>query len=300
MNQNTAAVDPLTEATRQVVAELNRAHGLTLALHSRCPAGVQSGAWRLTDPNGRPAILKWSTEGSTAQILHRASTVAALRAAGYPTPSWLAAGATVGGRIYHVQEFVPGTASHPLTAPAADLLINTLEHQAGLDPDPAGDRNAEVGSTAFDESEGRPRHTVRQLGSPGRALIAHYEQLLDVYGPVHLPGGDMVHGDFNTCNVFLHQGRVSGVIDVEALGSGTRVIDYACLLREAYAEDYDVAVRLRLRRAAEAVAGPAALALCATAAAFFIVEFKLRHQPTSVGRTLTRLHQLAADLTRSA
>lgn len=113
---------------------------------------------------------------------------------------------------------------------------------------------------------------------------------------MQLPGGDLVHGDFNTCNVLLDQGRVSAVIDVEELGSGTRVIDYACLLREAYVERYDDEVRLVLRRAGEAIAGPGALAVCAAATAFHIVKFKLRFQPDRIASTLAGLHQLADDL----
>jgi Ser/Thr protein kinase RdoA (MazF antagonist) len=103
--------------------------------------------------------------------------------------------------------------------------LNVLDRHAGLDPDPARDRNEYVKRMAFDESGGRPRQTVRQLGSPGHALIAHYEELLDRHRAVRLPRGDLVHGDFNTCNVLIHQGRVSGAIDIEELGSGTRVID---------------------------------------------------------------------------
>jgi aminoglycoside phosphotransferase (APT) family kinase protein len=146
--------EPLTEVTRQLVTEINSVHGLAFTLRSRCLAGVQNGAWRLTDHTGQPAILKWSTDGSAAQILHRAGTVARLRAAGYPTPRWLAAGATTDGRVYYVQDFVQGTTAHPLTVPAAELLLAVLEQQAGLDPDPAADRNQQVRSAALDDSAG--------------------------------------------------------------------------------------------------------------------------------------------------
>lgn len=66
--------DPLSEATRGVVAEINRAHGLGPVLRSRCEAGLQGGAWLLVDPDGRPAILKWAAARSAAQIVHRAET----------------------------------------------------------------------------------------------------------------------------------------------------------------------------------------------------------------------------------
>jgi aminoglycoside phosphotransferase (APT) family kinase protein len=291
-----AESEPLTGVTRRLVAEINRVHKVAFTLRSRCPAGVQNGAWQLADRGGQPAILKWSMDGSAAQILHRAATVARLSAAGYPTPRWQAAGATADGRVYHVQELVPGTGAHPLKVPAAELLLAVLEQQAGLDPDPAADRNQQVRAAVLDDSAGGLRWSVRQLGAPGRSLIARYDRLLGAHPPVLLPAGDMVHGDFNTCNILIHQGRVSGVIDVEALSSGSRVIDYACLLREAYVEDYDIQVRRMLHRAGTAVAGPAALALCVTATAFFIVGFKRRHQPESLTRAFARLHQLADDL----
>jgi aminoglycoside/choline kinase family phosphotransferase len=106
----------------------------------------------------------------------------------------------------------------------------------------------------------------------------------------------MVHGDFNSCNILLHAGDVAGVIDVQDLGSGTRVMDYACLLREAYVEGYgDEVIRL-IRRSGEAVAGWASLVLCVAAAAFFIVEFKLRQAPASLATVVARLHRLADDL----
>jgi hypothetical protein len=40
--------------------------------------------------------------------------------------------------------------------------------------------------------------------------------------------------------------------------------------------------------------------VCVAAAAFFIVGFKLRHEPAAVPATLARLHRLADDLARPA
>ena len=291
-----AADDPLTAATRDVIAELNATHGLALTLQSRFDSGMQSGAWLVVDDDDRPAVLKWSRNGSEPDLLRLAGVVERIRGAGYPTPDWLAVGSTATGCTYHLQEFAPGQPSWPLTVPATELFIEVLECQAGLDPDPSRDRSAEVSKAAVDESIGGPRHTVRQSAPGGAELIARYDQLLAPYGAVDLPSGDLVHGDFNTCNILLHQDAVSAVIDVEELGSGTRVIDYGCLLREAYVQSYDPEVRRRLRRAGEAVAGPGALAVCAAAAAFFIVGFKLRYEPAVVMATVDALHLMARDL----
>ena len=291
------ADDPLAAATRDIIAELNDAHGVAFTLQSRFESGMQSGAWLVVDDDKRPAVLKWSRNGSQSDLPRLAGVVERIRGTGYPTPAWLAVGRTASGCTYHLQEFAIGRPSWPLTVAATESLIEVLERQAGLDPDPSRDRSAQVSRVAVDESVGGLRHTVRQWAPGGDALVARYDELLDSYGVVDLPGGDLVHGDFNTCNVLLHHDAVTAVIDIEELGSGTRAIDYGCLLREAYVQSYDPEVKRRLRRAGEAVAGPGALAVCADAAAFFIVGFKLRHEPAVMMATLDALHQMADDLT---
>jgi hypothetical protein len=60
--------------------------------------------------------------------------VAGLRAAGYPTPGWLAAGTTPDGTAYHLQEYATGRPAHPLTADRAALLVEVLERHAGRAP----------------------------------------------------------------------------------------------------------------------------------------------------------------------
>ncbi|MBO0826302.1 MAG: hypothetical protein J2P24_00835 [Streptosporangiales bacterium] len=90
---------------------------------------------------------------------------------------------------------------------------------------------------------------------------------------------------------------MSGVVDVAGMGRGTRVFDYACLLREAYVEGYGDDVARRIRAAAEYAAGPGVLAVCAAAAALFIVPFKQAHRPDALDRTIARLHRMADDLT---
>lgn len=123
----------------------------------------------------------------------------------------------------HLQEFATGLLPWPLTVAATESLIDVLERRAGLDPDPSRDRSAQVSRVAVDESVGGLRHTVRQSAPGGDALVARYDELLDWYGVVDLPDGDLVHGDFNTCNVLQHHDAVTAVIDIEGLGSGTKL-----------------------------------------------------------------------------
>lgn len=97
------------------------------------------------------------------------------------------------------------------------------------------------------------------IGPTERRLVDACERLLAVHGPVTLPTGDLVHGDFRPGNILIDADHVSGVIDIEALGSGTRIFDYATLL-SAHTITPD-ALRL-LVTAGEQVDGPGALAFC--------------------------------------
>lgn len=227
-------------------------------LDHRFDRGVQSGAWLLTDNAGRQAVLKWSPNRDWApQIERAAAAVAKIRAAGYPTPAWLAVGTTTSGFGYQIQDFVPGRSQEQVTVDEARLLIDVLETHAGLDPDPQRCWSQYV-TRMTNEREDLCRQ-LAQTGPPGRRLVDACEQLLATHGPVTLPTGDLVHGDFRPSNILFDAGRVSGVIDIEALGSGTRVFDYATLLS---AHDITPEAMDLLCTAGELVAGPPALAYC--------------------------------------
>lgn len=289
-------MNDLLHHAQQVLHEINETHSLRFTLEERCRGGLQGGAWYLTDPDGTPAVLKWRTHGGTNRIARQPTLVEGIRAAGYPTPAWLAAGVTPAGVVYHVQDFVAGEPMTTMTGRTAAQLVEVIERQAGLDPDPAHNWSPYVAGCARGEGPDDPRPVLRGLGRPGVELIEHFDAVLAAYGDIVLPDGDLVHGDFNTCNVLAHDGEVTGVIDLEAFGSGTRAIDYAWLLREAYVEGATPEAVATIREAGEAVAGPGALALCATATAFDITRFQLGHNPADLLPVIASLHRLADDL----
>lgn len=282
----------------EVVGEVNRARGLRLAVRGRFAEGLQGGAWELADAEGQSYVLKVRRTDPRASVRDVGLAVERVRGAGYPTPRWVAAGELDNGLAYLVQEFADGTASTPLTPDNIGPVLDTLKLHAGLDPLPSRDRNADALAVATDRGPGGLRHAVAALGASGTALLDRYDRLLDAAGPAALPDGDLVHGDFNSINILLRGGPVSAVIDIDELGSGTRVLDYAALLREAYVEGYHPDVAARIHEAAEQVAGPAVLAWCAAPAAFFIAPFKARHAPDRLDAIVGRLHQLADDLAR--
>src|SRR5579875_2083772 len=122
--------------SQQLLNEVDQAHGLHFALRERCQDGV-GGAWLLSDSDGRRAILKCNS-GMADRRADLPQLIDRIRAAGYPTPPWLAAGVTVDGAAYHIVDFVAvEPMSHsPVTLRAVEQLIDVIEGQAGLDPDP--------------------------------------------------------------------------------------------------------------------------------------------------------------------
>lgn len=281
---------------QHLLHHINETHGLRFTVQSRCQDGVV-GAWLLTDPSGRRAVLK-ANDGMAHRIARMPGIVDRIRTAGYPTPAWLVAGVTNDGGAYHIVDFVPGEPmSHrPLTAKIAAQLIAVIEAQVGLDPDRRQDWSRGITAQAFEEGAADPRTGLRKMGRPGVELIEHFDTVLAPYNGIELPRGDLVHGDFNTCNVLAHNGKISGIVDMDACGSGTRAVDYGWLLREAYVRNADPDAIATIRQAGEAVAGPGVLAICAAATAFDGTDFKRVHQPDDLPDLIASLHRLADAL----
>lgn len=281
--------------TQQLLHEINHAHNVEFSLGERCQGGV-IGAWQVSDPAGRRAILRCNN-GMAHRIARVPGIIDRIRAAGYPTPAWLAAGVT-DRTAYHIVDFVAGEpmSTSTLTTSMAEQLVEVIERQIGLNPDPTQDWSGYVSACAFGETDNDPRPELRRIGQPGRDLIEHFDAVLEPYRGLDLPADDLVHGDFNTCNVLSVNGQVSAVIDADACGSGTRAVDYAWLLREAYVRNADPQAIAAIRAAGEAVAGRAVLTICAAATAFDITRFQYRHEPDSLPCVFAGLHRLADAL----
>lgn len=70
-------------------------------------------------------------------------------------------------------------------------------------------------------------------------------------------------GDLETGNILLAwDSQTIGIIDIGACGPGTRALDYAWLLRDAWAHEADRATIALLRAMGENVAGPEVFAAC--------------------------------------
>lgn len=130
------------------------------------------------------------------------------------------------------------------------------------------------------------------MGPGGRSLVEASNTLLARFDAPSFPTQDLVHGDFRLGNVLFEREEVSGIVDIEALGSGSRALDYATLLDHPEADED--AVQL-LIAAGVGAADSAALAHSVVHVLLDLVMFMSRRTPAidSTHRD-QRAHELAA------
>lgn len=255
-----------------VIREVNEQSGTVWVLTGRLPGGSQSGAWGVVTADGVAGVLKIATTPEWArQVVRAERAIATVRQAGYPTPAWLAVGTTTAGFGFQIQEKVTGAPIEVVSLHQAEAFVAVLERQNGVDPDPERCWNDFL-ADQLTSGWRRMRATVSATGPLGHELVDRCDLLLHDVESFTAPRTDMVHGDFRPANIlFDHdQGRVSGVVDIEAIGSGTRAFDYATLL--SHSEIEPDAVDLLAHAGAEA-AGRGILHACFAQVALDLVRF---------------------------
>lgn len=284
---------PEAAGTVAVLDELNAALHGTYQLVRPLEGGFQSGAWLIQDHACQQAVLKWTPNRTWAEQIQRASrAVAVVRRRGYPTPAWLAVGVTGSGFGYQVQEYAPGRPREYLTEETARRAVDLLELQRDLDPDP-GRSWSEYVNTKFRVEWTSTLSEVSATGVAGAELAEHAARLLSLYEIPVFPKADLVHGDFRLGNILFNEETVSGVIDIEALGSGTRAFDYGTLLDHDLADD--TAVELLVAAGSE-VSGRAVLAYCLVHVVLNLALFMHRSRLSAVTHQADR--RIAALSTR--
>ena len=130
--------------------------------------------------------------------------VGRLRRRGYPTPAWRVSGVTEQGLSYVVQELVDAEAGSWSSIPLTEVLA-AIELQAGL-----GQPASETWSTYIEwvlSSDSGPLGYLPTMGRQGLGIVDHFQRVLDPFKDCRLPDGDLVHGDLNTGNLLVRDGR---------------------------------------------------------------------------------------------
>lgn len=240
--------------------------------------GYQSGAHLIADPAGRRAVLKWTDSREWAPtVLAAAPVVASARAAGWPTPTWLAVGRTADGYPYQVKDFVEGTTQEAITHDWLDLTLPVVAKQADLGRDGMRDWSRYDHAIVYGTPNNN-RVAVASSGSAGAYLSDVVTQLNRHHEEVTLPAADLVHGDFNPDNVLIAHGQLAALIDVEALGRGTRLHDLTTLLLYEWLwGDHEVQDRLTLE--CRNIAAPGWMEISLGAVTIDLLAFGVRHWP---------------------
>lgn len=267
------------DTTQSVVAELNVALGTDYELVRQLAGGLQSTAYELTDGAAR-VVLKWTDNPGWAPRVGRAAElVRRVRAVGYPTPEWLAVGVTAAGSPYQLQEFVDGTSgivdgtSAGVDEALARQLIAICELQRDLILEDHGvSWSGWSSGVVFDGWDGVWAR-VRAYGDEATELLRRFEDLCGPYRGQVLPDHDFVHGDLNLDNLLVADGRITGIVDIEAAGCGSRAYDLVSLTMSAARDGAGPGVDELLLEAALRAGGRAAVAVCAGAAFASVAEF---------------------------
>lgn len=216
-------------AALAVLAAANRDHGTHYSLVGRLPGGYQNGAYELGTPDGARAVLKWFPVPRSADVVREAAaTVEAARAVGWPTPAWLHWGIGPNGLPYEIQEFVEGRHLDRLDGDSLGALLEVNSRQEDLSPPTRHEWSPWVVDMVYGNREAVLDRVVEFAPEGGR-LTAVVEELRRCAGTVKLRRHDLVCGVFSLENILFDQQRVAGVIDVEAIGRGTRAFDLAVL-----------------------------------------------------------------------
>lgn len=270
-----------TQGITALLHEVNLTHGSAWVLVERLAGGHQSGACRLRDAiSGQPAVLKVSEQTEWAQQVTRAAPIIeAARTAGWPTPAWLAVGTTTQGWPYEIQEWVDGTPMDRLGLEEAEMILELLDTQVGIGAKGPQDWSEYNRQVVFADRYGFAGE-VRGSSPEGAEIVASVSALCDPYRSLDLPVTDLVHGDLSTHNILVKDGRIAGVVDVEAVGCGSRVSDLACVIREGYMWRGDQAALERLLSEGLVMAGVGALLISIAATVFGVSAFVLDHSPS--------------------
>lgn len=227
-------------STEKIMKYANDTHGINYSVIRRLGGGFAGEPYLISDTaSGRNAVLKWDKRTEWAETVDQvAPVVAQATRAGWPTPEWLFQGVTPSGIPYVIQDFVPLTTAgdRVVTCQLAKAAVDFVQRtQAGIRLDTEVNWLARDHAVVFAQTN-EYKTALRQFSDEGARLVDLIEDWVKPFQHLELSADDIVHGDFQSANLFLSEGcegredcKIAAVVDVEALGKGTRFRDLADL-----------------------------------------------------------------------
>jgi aminoglycoside phosphotransferase (APT) family kinase protein len=158
-----------------------------------------------------------------------AAHLPALGARGYPVPAILWHGMT--GDQWHVtvQSRLPGRPVSALDGPLLDAVLRLVELQADAGI-PAAERDftGYVANVLFDDWDEVWADAPRASAAAGPLCDRLRHWLRPAWG-LRLPPVDYAHNDLNPSNILTDGARITGVVDWDEFGLGSRALDLVAL-----------------------------------------------------------------------
>ena len=278
----------------ELLQYINTAYSTTFQLVERYSNGEQ-GAFAITDEHGMQCVLKWHPGMRNLDWMLKAKAVTdVLRSAGYPASHFLYIGRTLEG-IYSVQVALPGTPIYPLTVALIPRLLALYELQENCALPVQQNWHDEVVRTVLVGGKGYCLHlSLQQHSHETTYLLEELKRLVSAHQHEPHRMKDIVHSDFQSSNILVHNNQVSGIVDWDAPYAGDRIFDIATLLFYSY-DDLDI--RALLWRYALAHASLKLLSVYFAHLILRQVDWSLRyHDEATSERYIVRSQALLAEI----
>jgi aminoglycoside phosphotransferase (APT) family kinase protein len=268
--------------------------GQAWSLVGRLEGGFQQGAFLVEDATGRRAVLKRSHRGSRRPVTEVSAIVEQARSAGWPTPRWLSCGTTDGGFQWWLAEFVEGSVPDRVDRRFVRAVLPVIQRQAALRPHTDQNWSAYAMDVVF-RGASAFMPTVAAFSPTGARLVRAIERTTRRDDGCALSEEDLVHGNLDPGNVIFRGDEIVAVVDVEAIGKGSRAVDIAGLVVSAGVWGDEAWVD-ELLAASCAAAGEAGTRIVVGAAAIALVAFGTQHWPNDVDHVAARCVEIVAAL----
>jgi hypothetical protein len=188
--------------------------------------------WTAHARTAGPIVVKArKREGGRADGKTRwcAAHLPTLGARGYPVPTILWHGGMGAEWYVTVQSRLPGRPAGALDGPLLDAALRLVESQADAGV-PAGDRDftGYVANVLFDDWDDEWADAARACAAAGAVCERVRRWLGPVWG-LRLPPVDFAHNDLNLSNILTDGAVITGVVDWDEFGLGSRALDLVAL-----------------------------------------------------------------------
>jgi aminoglycoside phosphotransferase (APT) family kinase protein len=213
---------------RELGQPLDDARPLTPARRSRM-------TWAARGPRTGPIVVKVrdGADGAEEKTRWCAAYLPALAGRGYPVPAIWWHGRLGSGWHVTVQSQLPGRPLRALDRPMLDAALGLVELQAdaGIPPGRGPvdrDFTGYVAHVLFDDWDDQWAGAAQ--AGPGADLLCRRLRawLQPVWG-LRLPAADYAHNDLNLSNILTDGTRITGVVDWDEFGLGSRALDLVTL-----------------------------------------------------------------------